>query len=63
MLFDTVPGGAGGALRIARAFPQVIVTALRHVARGRKREQLRQLLCMVAKQQDGMLLNRGHFNY
>ena len=33
MLFDTVPGGAGGALRIARAFPQVLETALRRVAR------------------------------
>ena len=33
VLFDTVPGGAGGALRIAQAFPQVLATALRRVAR------------------------------
>jgi ATP-dependent helicase YprA (DUF1998 family) len=33
VLFDTVPGGAGGALRIARAFPQVLQAALRRVAR------------------------------
>lgn len=28
VLFDTVPGGAGGALRIARSFPAVLETAL-----------------------------------
>jgi hypothetical protein len=33
VLFDTVPGGAGGALRIAQAFPQVLEAALRRVAR------------------------------
>jgi len=33
VLFDTVPGGAGGALRIARAFPQVMATALQRVTR------------------------------
>jgi hypothetical protein len=33
VLFDTVPGGAGGALRIARAFPLVLETALRRMAR------------------------------
>ena len=33
VLFDTVPGGAGGALRIARSFPQVLETALRRMAR------------------------------
>jgi ATP-dependent helicase YprA (DUF1998 family) len=33
VLFDTVPGGAGGVLRIARAFPQVLATALRRVTR------------------------------
>jgi ATP-dependent helicase YprA (DUF1998 family) len=32
VLFDTVPGGAGGALRIARAFPQVMATALKRMA-------------------------------
>ena len=33
VLFDTVPGGAGGALRMARAFPQVLETALGRMAR------------------------------
>jgi len=33
VLFDTVPGGAGGALRIARSFPLVLETALRRMAR------------------------------
>ena len=33
ILFDTVPGGAGGALRIARSFPLVMETALRRMAR------------------------------
>jgi hypothetical protein len=33
VLFDTVPGGAGGALRIARAFPEVLETALQRMAR------------------------------
>ena len=33
VLFDTVPGGAGGALRIARAFPQVVETAIQRMAR------------------------------
>jgi hypothetical protein len=32
VLFDTVPGGAGGALRIARAFPTVMATALKRMA-------------------------------
>jgi ATP-dependent helicase YprA (DUF1998 family) len=32
VLFDTVPGGAGGALRIARSFPQVMATALKRTA-------------------------------
>jgi ATP-dependent helicase YprA (DUF1998 family) len=33
VLFDTVPGGAGGALRIARSFPAVLAAALQRVAR------------------------------
>jgi ATP-dependent helicase YprA (DUF1998 family) len=33
VLFDTVPGGAGGASRIARSFPQVLETALGRMAR------------------------------
>jgi len=33
ILFDTVPGGAGGALRIARSFPLVLETALARMAR------------------------------
>jgi hypothetical protein len=33
ILFDTVPGGAGGALRIARSFPLVLETALGRMAR------------------------------
>lgn len=33
VLFDTVPGGAGGALRIARSFPLVLDAALRRVTR------------------------------
>lgn len=33
VLFDAVPGGAGGALRIARSFPSVMETALQRVAR------------------------------
>jgi len=33
VLFDTVPGGAGGALRIARSFPLVRETALGRMAR------------------------------
>ena len=33
VLFDTVPGGAGGALRIARSFPLVLETALGRMAR------------------------------
>ena len=33
VLFDTVPGGAGGALRIARAFPQVLDIALQRMDR------------------------------
>ena len=33
VLFDTVPGGAGGALRIARSFPQVLETALQRMHR------------------------------
>lgn len=33
MLFDTVPGGAGGALRIGNAFPKVLATALQRVER------------------------------
>ena len=37
VLFDTVPGGAGGALRIARSFPQVMATALQRMARLRLR--------------------------
>jgi ATP-dependent helicase YprA (DUF1998 family) len=32
VLFDTVPGGAGGALRIARSFPAVLDAAFRRVA-------------------------------
>ncbi len=32
VLFDTVPGGAGGALRIARSFPQVMETALQRMS-------------------------------
>jgi hypothetical protein len=34
VLFDTVPGGAGGALRIARSFPQVMKAALQRMARS-----------------------------
>ena len=33
VLFDTVPGGAGGALRIARSFDRVLQTALQRMAR------------------------------
>ena len=33
VLFHTVPGGAGGALRIARSFPLVLETALGRMAR------------------------------
>jgi len=33
VIFDAVPGGAGGALRIARSFPAVMQTALRRMAR------------------------------
>jgi rubrerythrin len=33
VIFDTVPGGAGGAVRIARAFPDVLAAAHRRVAR------------------------------
>lgn len=33
MLFDAVPGGAGGALRIARAFPEVLKAALTRMER------------------------------
>jgi hypothetical protein len=33
VLFDTVPGGAGGALRIARSFPQVLEAALQRMTR------------------------------
>ena len=33
VLFDTVPGGAGGTIRIARSFPEVLVAAHRRVAR------------------------------
>ena len=33
VLFDTVPGGAGGALRIARSFDAVLETASRRLAR------------------------------
>jgi ATP-dependent helicase YprA (DUF1998 family) len=33
VLFDTVPGGAGGALRIARSFRTVLETALQRMAR------------------------------
>jgi ATP-dependent helicase YprA (DUF1998 family) len=33
VLFDAVPGGAGGALRIARAFPEVMKTALARMER------------------------------
>jgi ATP-dependent helicase YprA (DUF1998 family) len=33
VIFDTVPGGAGGAPRIARSFPQVLETALERMAR------------------------------
>jgi len=33
VLFDTVPGGAGGALRIARSFPQVMETAKQRMTR------------------------------
>jgi ATP-dependent helicase YprA (DUF1998 family) len=33
VLFDTVPGGAGGALRIARSFPQVMEAAQQRMAR------------------------------
>lgn len=33
VVFDTVPGGAGGALRIARSFPTVLDSALSRMAR------------------------------
>jgi ATP-dependent helicase YprA (DUF1998 family) len=33
VLFDTVPGGAGGALRIARSFPRVMEAAQQRMAR------------------------------
>jgi hypothetical protein len=33
VLFDTVPGGAGGALRIARSFDRVLATALQRMDR------------------------------
>jgi ATP-dependent helicase YprA (DUF1998 family) len=33
VLFDTVPGGAGGALRIARSFDRVLETALQRMTR------------------------------
>jgi Domain of unknown function (DUF1998) len=33
VLYDTVPGGAGGALRIARSFPTVLETALARMTR------------------------------
>ncbi len=33
VIFDTVPGGAGGALRIARAFPEVLQVAMQRMAR------------------------------
>ncbi|HEX6521429.1 MAG TPA: DUF1998 domain-containing protein [Streptosporangiaceae bacterium] len=33
VLFDTVPGGAGGAMRIGSAFPQVLAAAQQRVAR------------------------------
>ncbi len=33
MIFDAVPGGAGGAIRIARSFPEVLAAAQRRVAR------------------------------
>jgi ATP-dependent helicase YprA (DUF1998 family) len=33
VLFDAVPGGAGGALRIARAFPEVMKTSLARMNR------------------------------
>lgn len=33
VLFDTVPGGAGGALRIARSFQGVLETAQQRMAR------------------------------
>lgn len=33
VIFDTVPGGAGGALRIARAFREVLQVALQRMAR------------------------------
>lgn len=33
MPFDTVPGGAGGAIRIARSFPEVLAVAHQRVAR------------------------------
>ena len=33
VLFDTVPGGAGGALRIARSFPRVMEAARQRMAR------------------------------
>jgi ATP-dependent helicase YprA (DUF1998 family) len=32
VIFDAVPGGAGGAVRIARSFPDVVATAHRRVA-------------------------------
>jgi ATP-dependent helicase YprA (DUF1998 family) len=33
VIFDAVPGGAGGAIRIARSFPDVLAAAQRRVAR------------------------------
>jgi ATP-dependent helicase YprA (DUF1998 family) len=33
VIFDTVPGGAGGAIRIARSFPSVLAAAQNRVAR------------------------------
>jgi DEAD/DEAH box helicase/Domain of unknown function (DUF1998)/Helicase conserved C-terminal domain len=33
VIFDTVPGGAGGAVRIARSFPEVLTAAHSRVAR------------------------------
>jgi ATP-dependent helicase YprA (DUF1998 family) len=33
VIFDAVPGGAGGAVRIARSFPEVLDSALERVTR------------------------------